>query len=116
MSISVRGLKNLGKRLEKCTTTEPIKRIVQTNADRMNANMKKNTQTAFTKGYSQGTTARSINTLISDGGMTASVGPTTDYAGYVEHGTRYMDAEPFIKPALEAQKNIFLQDLGKICE
>lgn len=116
MKISVRGLNNLENRLTKGTKTDPIKKIVKTTADLMNGDMKKVTQTSFVKGYTQGTTARSINTLITDGGMTASVGPTTDYAGYVEHGTRYMDAEPFIKPALEMHKEKFLQDLGKICE
>ena len=31
-------------------------------------------------------------------------GPHTDYAGYVEYGTRFQAAQPFVKPAYDVQK------------
>ena len=46
--------------------------------------------------------------------MTAEVGPTTDYAYYVEFGTRKMEAEPFVKPAWEEQKEQFEKDMQKL--
>jgi HK97 gp10 family phage protein len=33
-------------------------------------------------------------------GETVRVGTNVDYAVYVEEGTRYMNAEPFLRPAL----------------
>lgn len=115
MKVELKGQRKLLDKLARCQDMEPIKRVVKTNGDRLNANMKKETQTAFIKGYTQGTTARSINTVIRDGGLTAAVGPTTEYAAYVEHGTRFMEAEPFVKPALEQQAPQFINDLKQIC-
>lgn len=44
----------------------------------------------------------SIGVTFEDNGLTAVVGPTVDYARYVEFGTRDMDAEPFMRPAADA--------------
>lgn len=84
------------------------------NGDQLNRRMKKATKTAFKKGYSTGQTASSINTEISDGGLTATIAPHTDYASYVEYGTRYMEAEPFVRPSFEVQKEKFIRDLDKV--
>jgi len=46
--------------------------------------------------------------------MTAHVGPTTDYSPYVEYGTRFMRAEPAVRPAFEEQVPIFKQDMEAI--
>nr|DAK14818.1 MAG TPA: putative tail component [Caudoviricetes sp.] len=42
------------------------------------------------------------------------VAPGTDYAAYVELGTRKMDAQPFIKPAFDDQKKLFKRDLERL--
>ena len=34
------------------------------------------------------------------GGLLATVGTSVEYASYVEFGTRYMRAQPFLRPAL----------------
>lgn len=39
-------------------------------------------------------------------GETLRVGTNVDYAVYVEEGTRYMDAEPFLRPALYKQRGV----------
>ena len=46
-----------------------------------------------------GTLRRSIHTVLSKGGLRAVVGPSADYAEYVEFGTRYMAARPYMRPA-----------------
>ena len=46
--------------------------------------------------------------------MTAVVGPTTEYAYYVEVGTRFMQAEPFVRPPWEEQKELFKKDMDKL--
>ena len=46
--------------------------------------------------------------------MTATVEPTAEYAPYVELGTRFMEAQPFLKPAFEEQKKQFEKDLKEL--
>lgn len=48
-----------------------------------------------------GTMRRSIHTLFSNGGLTAIVGPSVLYAKFVEWGTRFRAARPFMRPAAE---------------
>lgn len=112
--IKFEGLMKLDRKLRKSMNMDAVKRVVQKNGDQMNGRMKEKTKTAFKKGYSTGDTAGSINTELSDGGMTASVEPTMDYDPYVELGTRFMEAEPFVKPAWEEQKEQFKKDMGKL--
>lgn len=51
---------------------------------------------------------------ITDGGMTAEVESTAEYAGYQEYGTRFMKGKPHIRPAFDEQKGKFKSDLGKL--
>ena len=66
---------------------------------------------AYVKGYSKGTTRRSTTLSISDGGMTATVAPHTEYFPYVEYGTRFMEAEPTLNPAFQKIKQQFYKDV-----
>lgn len=36
-----------------------------------------------------------------ESGIGADIGSDLDYAGYLEHGTRYMEPRPFLAPALD---------------
>ena len=112
--IKFEGITELDKKLMRNLNLDAVKQVVQKNGDQMNERMKARTRTAFRKGYSTGDTAGSINTEITDGGMAAEVGPTTDYHAYVELGTRKMTAEPFIKPAWEEQKMQFKSDMDRL--
>lgn len=51
---------------------------------------------------------------ITDGGMTAEVESTAEYAAYQEYGTRFMKGKPHIRPAFDEQKGKFKSDLGKL--
>lgn len=57
---------------------------------------------------------RSIMLDISGKGLVATVAPHTDYAAYVEYGTRYMNAQPYIRPAFNEQVVKFKRDLERI--
>jgi HK97 gp10 family phage protein len=46
--------------------------------------------------------------------LSAIVGATADYAPYVEFGTRYMQARPFLFPAFEAEKRDFQRQIARI--
>jgi HK97 gp10 family phage protein len=48
-----------------------------------------------------GTLQRSIHTVISNNGLTATVGPSVNYGIFVEFGTRHMGARPYMRPAAE---------------
>lgn len=108
------GLDKLQSKLKANCNLNDVRKVVQFNGDALNKKMKRKTTTAFTKGYTTGDTANSINTEIRDEGMTAAVGPTTEYSSYVEHGTRFMQAEPFVRPSWEEQKEIFKGDMDKL--
>ena len=108
------GLYELDKKILDSLDLNAVKRVVQKNGDQLNGRMTRNTKTAFVKGYSMGDTGDSINTEILDGGMTASVGPGTEYHVYPEFGTRRMEPEPYIKPAWEEQKEQFKKDMDKL--
>lgn len=48
-----------------------------------------------------GTLRRSIHTVISNGGQTATVGPSVNYGIYVELGARGRSGRPYMRPAAE---------------
>lgn len=112
--IRFEGIYELDKKILDSLDLNAVKRVVQKNGDQLNGRMKRKTQTAFVQGYSTGDTAGSINTELSDGGMTAAVGPDTDYHPYPEFGTRFMEPEPYIKPAWEEQAVQFKKDMDKL--
>lgn len=114
--VKFEGLIDLQQGLRRRVNLDAVKTVVRKNGGQMNARMKQNASPkgAFVKGYSKGDTRDSINTELRDDGMTAAVGPTTEYSAYVEFGTRFMTAEPFIKPAWEAQKEQFRADMSKL--
>lgn len=61
-----------------------------------------------------GTLKRSITSQITDGGLTGEVEPHTDYAAYVEYGTRFQEAQPYMEPAFLQQSRRFEADLKKL--
>lgn len=67
-------------------------------------------------GYVGGTLKRSIGIEITDSGISAEVEPTAEYAPYVELGARFMEAQPYLKPAFDEQKEKFKKDMKKLVE
>lgn len=61
-----------------------------------------------------GNLKRSIGLELEDFGMTASCEATAEYAPYVEYGTRYMDAQPFMRLAMYNEEPEFIADLKKL--
>lgn len=110
--IKVKGLDKLQKKLKENVTLDDVKRIVKHHGSKLQDLMQDKAD--FDKGYQTGETKRSIGLEIQDSGFTADVGPETDYSPYVEYGTRFMSAQPFVKPAYEEQKEQFKRDLNKL--
>ena len=42
------------------------------------------------------------------------VEPTAEYAPYVEFGTRFMNAQPYLKPAFKKQSKQFRKDMNEL--
>ena len=111
-SIKVEGLDKLQKALKQNATLDDVKKVVRHNGSELQRKIQ--SKADFTKGYQTGTTKRSVGLEITDGGFTAESGPETDYAPYLEYGTRFMEAQSFVRPAFEEQKKQFQSDLQKL--
>lgn len=110
--IKVSGIDKLQKALKENVTLDDVKQVVKHNGSQLQKKMQANAD--FKMGYQTGQTKRSIGLEIKDGGFTAEVGPETEYAQYLEYGTRFMDAQPFVKPAYDKQKEKFKRDMQKL--
>ncbi len=107
-TVKFEGIAKLNKGLKKRMDMSAVKTVVKKNGSDMQRKAQRNVP------VDTGTLRRSINLEISDGGMTATVEPTAEYAPYVELGTRFMEAQPFLKPAFEEQKKQFEKDLKEL--
>ena len=112
VDIKIEGLDALEKKLRQNATLNDVKRVVKTNGAQMQNKIVRNAN--FKRGYQTGATKRSVRLNITDGGMTAESGPTTEYSPYVEWGTRFMEAQPFVRPAYNQQKEKFKLDMDKL--
>lgn len=110
--IKVTGLKELEKALKENVTMDDVKRVVRHHGSQLQQNMQNKAD--FNKGYQTGQTKRSIGLEIKDSGFTAQAGPETDHSPYLEYGTRFMEAQPFVKPAFDEQKEQFVRDMKKL--
>ena len=111
-SIKITGVKELQKQLKKNVTLDDVKKVVRQNGSELQDKMQDKAE--FTKGYQTGETKRSITLEMSNGNLTATVEPTTEYSPYLEFGTRFMDAQPFVRPAFEEQLTQFKSDMQKL--
>lgn len=111
-SIKITGVKELQKRLKKNVTLDDVKQTIRKNGTELQAKMQEKAD--FKKGYATGATKNSIRNEMSNGNLTATVGATTDYSRYLEVGTRFMEAQPFVRPAFEEQLTQFKSDMQKL--
>lgn len=110
--LKVTGLDRLAKKLKHNVTLSDVKTAVRKNGADLQRTMQRKAD--FKKGYQTGTTKRSIQLSITDNGFTAEVEPTTEYSEYLEYGTRYMEKQPFVRPALDEVEPNFKADMRKL--
>ena len=117
--INFKGFTNLAQKLDEKANLKDIKEVVQLNTAELQEGMQKR---ASFKGHYEGknfvkptgTTKRSIGIDMQDGGFRGVVGPRTEYAPYLEYGTRFMAAQPFIRPSFFVQKYKFIKDIKRL--
>lgn len=108
MNIKVTGIDELTAALDPGKTNEQLKKAVQVNAGQLHrkANRKVPVITGFLR--------RSIlPPSFSPDGMSAIVRATAEYAPYVEFGTRFKAARPYMTPAFNEVRQQFLDDVKK---
>lgn len=111
MSVTFSGDKELLNALEKMTRTEVYKEVVKKNGAALQRTAQR--KAVFKKGYSTGATKRSIKLDLASNGLRAVVKANTDYSGYLEVGTRKMEAQPFMQPAFNEIQPKFIDDLRR---
>lgn len=122
--VKIVGVEKLEKKLRKNVTMEDVKKAVRHNGVQLEEKAKRKAEFKGHYEWSKekggevfvkpsGNLKRSIGLEMKGNGMTAEVEPTVEYAAYVELGTRYMKAQPYLKPAFEEQKTKFRNDMKK---
>lgn len=102
------GVKELKRKLASNAQMNGAKRIVQKNGAELQARAQRNAP------VDTGNLKRSIGLEIRDNGLTAESEATAEYAPYVEWGTRFMKAQPFMRPAFNVQKEQFKRDMDRL--
>lgn len=107
-SIQIKGIDKLQKKLRKNATMADVKTVVRTNGIEMNrtASRLAPVDTGFLR--------RSIIFEVANRGLTATSTAGAEYAPYLEYGTRFMSAQPFMRPAYNQQKAKFKSDMGRL--
>lgn len=106
--VTIAGIEKLEKKLRKNMDLSAVKTVVKKNGAELQTKAQKKAP------VDTGTLKRSIGLSVADAGMTAEVEPKAHYGAYVELGTRFMNAQPYLKPAFDEQKRIFKQDMNKL--
>ena len=114
--IKFEGIEELQKHIAKNVNIEKVKEVVKSNgADLQDKAQVKAEFKGHYKGNEfiipSGKLKGSIELDIKNGGLESEVEPKADYAAYVELGTRFMDAQPYLKPAFDEQLKQFKKDM-----
>lgn len=108
-TIEFEGLDEMAQSLLKNASSERRSKVLRKYGSKLKEAAVKRAQ--FNKGYSTGATRRGITLQVQSD--KAIVEALTSYSGYLEVGTRKMEAQPFMKPALEEVVPEMVEELAK---
>lgn len=109
MGVKLTGVKEFKAVLEKQSRVQELARpVVKYHGSQLQQNAQRYAP------VDTGNLKRSIRLEIKDAGMTAEIAATAEYSPYVEYGTRFMLAKPYMQPAFLRQKDRFISDLKKV--
>lgn len=63
-----------------------------------------------------GTLRNSIGTTITNGGLSAEIGPTASYGAHQEFGTRRMRPQPYMRPAADRRFPQFVEAVSRLTQ
>ncbi|KGX88004.1 HK97-gp10 family putative phage morphogenesis protein [Pontibacillus litoralis] len=109
------GLNELLAQLERMDEgiEDDVDKVVKFNTIEMTDETLENERQRFDKGYWTGHTARHTKT-IKVGSMQYRTIAGSDYAAYLNYGTRFMDATWFMRDSFLLQRKRFLEDLDRL--
>lgn len=110
VTIEWENYEKLAQELRERTDMTPFRTVVKANGARLQKLTMQNAP------IDTGALMRSISLKIADGGLTALVAPGMHYAAYVEFGTRFMSAQPYVRPAFDTVRAKFISDLRKLMD
>lgn len=110
MSVKFMGINELRIALEKKANMDAVRRAVKLNGAEMQNKAQRNSP------VDTGTLKRGIGLEVIDGGLTAKVAASAEYAPYQEYGTRFMDSQPYMHPAFNEQKEQFKRDMKRLTD
>ena len=106
--VRLEGFKEFQAKLKDSAKLDDVRRAVQYRGSRLQ-------QIAHDLAPNRtGQLQRSITHEERDGGFTAEIAPHTNYAAYVEYGTRYKEARPYIRPAFMQESQGLKEDLKRL--
>lgn len=106
--IQIKGMEPLIAKLEKGINFDGAQEVVKMNGVELHKSAQRLAP------VDTGHLKRSITLTVNEGGLRAEVKPTAEYAPYLEYGTRYIAAQPFIRPSYQKQREQFLADLKRL--
>lgn len=108
MKFTLSGTKKLERVIKKNANTQKVKMIVKANGADMQQKAMRYAP------VDTGSLKRYIMISLFDSGYTTTVKPLMNYSSYVEYGTRFMEAQPYMKPAFIQQRLIFVKEMSKL--
>lgn len=117
--MTIKGLDKLQKALQDKQKLNSVKKVMMRNGAQM---QQRSMRYANFKGHYEGnrfvpptgTLRRSILLNMLDEGLTARMTVGMHYGPYVEYGTRYMNAQPFVRPAFNEQSAQLIRELREL--
>ena len=108
------GMSKLQKELMQRVSKDKVVSVVKRNTTQMQQTAMSKASSTYTRGYSTGDTKKSIGISFENSGMSGITGMGQSYNPFTEKGTRFMAAEPLLKPTFNSQKTKFKSDLEKL--
>ncbi|WP_079480569.1 HK97-gp10 family putative phage morphogenesis protein [Halobacillus salinus] len=113
--MELNGLDALFEKLDQMENEieDDLNTIVKNNTIEMTSETMENERERFIKGYWTGHTLRNTKTQKL-GDLSYQTLVDSEYAGYLEFGTRYMDPTWFLRDAFFKQRDKFKSDLDRL--
>lgn len=123
--IKIEGIERFQAKIKKNVSLSDVKKVVRHYGQIMEKYAKMNTEEfkghyEWRKGEGYvfveptGNLKRGIISESKRDGLEWETTSTVDYAGYVEYGTRFMDAQPYLKPAFKDEAENMKRDLKRL--
>lgn len=108
MSVEIRGAKELQKKLKEVANLRDVQNAVRVNTTEMHKKASRKVP------VDTGNLRRSLAISFEEGGLTGKVSTDVEYGMYVELGTRFQTAQPFMSPSMFEQRPIFIKDMQRL--